>query len=243
MWAPNPGMNQKNWWSPSRPSLVPFTGTIHMPQHMFPTAAEIGAASRAMPPLAPCWAALAQAAAEVGYAEVNVNGNIMLTTPVFAAGEHHLFHACMLSTRGFQYDERWYRPQLAGALFAVHAVALVTCLRKNADEQAVDMLYTCEHLRLVSEAGARQDIRRLANCIGSDGVGNMDWDYLVKAILCRWLRVHRAARTIQHALRELVAKKRALARTDLIRMELMERTWRPDSWLVRAMFAEIEPIC
>jgi hypothetical protein len=205
---------------------------------MYPNASQIIEARKKVGPLADCWRCLTEFAAKRDLDETILFGHMILTNPIFTMCDHGLVHACCLSGSSFQEEEkRWFRPELAGAVMAAYSLCLVYDLKGEVEDQARFIFDTFEHIRIV-DSDNEEELDQISFSIAFDGLDGLNWDWVMKNVLARWLRVYYMARKIQRAFHEYKSKKRIQARNNIIKQELMETVWHPSNSMVKLIFED-----
>jgi hypothetical protein len=187
----------------------------------YPSRTAYSRARASLPPLAECWRQFAEVVASVGGDRAYIMGNGVACNALFANGYHDVVHALTLHFRGFHEDERWYRPATAGATFAMQSLNLENNVRRHHD--------AANNLRGVMMLDALdEDLADLARSIQADGVENHDWDWIARSVLCRWVRMYLAAKTIQRSWKEHMSRVRTQRRCRHIQEDLMKTAWSPE---------------
>ena len=159
-----------------------------------PKVADLGAlltAARAvLPPMAPCWRALARACALEWdtHLYTYINGNGILSYADVLDGRYDLAFAWRHRCEGAHEDRRWYESRYAAVLFALHAMF-------PSDVRARNLRALAARLYVPLDV-------ELSQCIRADGLENQSWRD-VQALAASWLRVWTAARRIQRAFRDM----------------------------------------
>lgn len=178
-------------------------------------------------PLHECWRVLARNATPGQ--SVLVMNNEEVSADVFIAGDHAtvLGKAIYAGAERLRVPEkRWSRGDTAGAMFGLYSL----CVETDVNSSHVDIKSNFAKARIedVTVAAANSHDYMWSDAIADDGPPNWGWDECARNILCPWLRVHWAAKTLQRAFKENVCRKRIQNRNQVTFKELMEVAWHPN---------------
>jgi len=119
----------------------------------------------------------------------------------------------------------WLRADRAGAVMALQSLTL-------SEYEWIGKGYQSHiHERYIEANLTRARIPFNTNIIRnllSRGESEEDWNTLVHDILLPWIKIYRAAKTIQQAFFTNASKKRIQRRNAIIFKELMEVVWHPN---------------
>eukprot|EP00798_Chlamydomonas_sp_ICE-L_P020269 gene20269-27025_t len=142
------------------------------------------------------------------YSEVDLDligmvGNCLLNALSFFRWRIEDFVYISEETHGsWQVD--WRRPRFYDVQFAVTAVF---CSHDHSDRVSTRNTIFANMVRLHLVTNS-EEAMKLADGVSHDGMGNQDWEMIIRSTALRWLRVRAAARTIADCYRRRLERRR-----------------------------------